>query len=151
MYLIPISAVAHNRHWLLHNEKRTMLVDFDDAKPVLCVFEQSSLQLDSILVTHHHADDSGGVDALRKLTSARVYKPVTKCIAAAFEPLAGKDTVRKLDLRSHGKPTLPSLIEQEILINPFLVMRQAPVAAVVRRFDASGLDDDTEVFAALRQ
>lgn len=54
-------------------------------------------------------------------------------------------------LLSQGQPTLPSSIKQDILINLFLRMRQAPVAPTIRRFDPSDLDDDTEVFAALRQ
>ena len=53
-------------------------------------------------------------------------------------------------LREQGKPTLPSSIGQEVLINPFLRTRQAGIMAAVHDFDAS-TRDDTTVFAALRQ
>ena len=250
MYLIPIPAFADNYLWLLHDGKRALVVDPGDAEPVLHTLAQYDLQLESILVTHHHADHTGGVDALRKATGATVHGPATERIPAPFQPLREGDTVRALNLefqvldvpghtaghiafytpdmdgkpllfcgdtlfsggcgrlfegtpaqmlasldklaalpggtrvcctheytmgnlrfalavepdnaelaayqrrcqrlREQGKPTLPSSIHQEMLINPFLRTRQASVLAAVHRFDAS-TRDDTTVFAALRQ
>jgi hydroxyacylglutathione hydrolase len=250
MYLIPISAFTDNYLWLLHDGKRALVVDPGDAAPVLRALEQSALQLESILVTHHHADHTGGVEALRQATGAAVYGPATESIPAPCHPLREGDTVRSLGLafqvldvpghtaghiafytpdmdgqpllfcgdtlfsggcgrlfegtpaqmlasldklaalpgatrvccaheytlgnlafaravepdntdlaayqaqclrlRAQGKPTLPSSIGQEILVNPFLRTRQSGVKAAVHRFDASTRDDAT-VFAALRQ
>lgn len=53
-------------------------------------------------------------------------------------------------LRADGKPTLPSSIAQELLINPFLRTRQTTVMAAARRFDPA-THDDNSVFAAIRQ
>jgi hydroxyacylglutathione hydrolase len=53
-------------------------------------------------------------------------------------------------LRDEGKPTLPTSLAQELLINPFLRTRQATVKAAARRFDPAARDDNT-VFAAIRQ
>ncbi len=53
-------------------------------------------------------------------------------------------------LRADGKPTLPTSIAQELLINPFLRTRQATVMAAARRFDPA-THDDNSVFAAIRQ
>ena len=72
-------------------------------------------------------------------------------IAAPVEPLPGSSAACTLDRQEREKPTLPHSNGQESLINPFSRIRRVPVAAVVRRFDAPGLDDDTSVFAALRQ
>ncbi|MGH8857970.1 MAG: MBL fold metallo-hydrolase, partial [Polaromonas sp.] len=60
MFLIPIPAFADNYLWLLHDGKRALVVDPGDAGPVQRVLEQHALQLVSILVTHHHADHTGG-------------------------------------------------------------------------------------------
>ena len=250
MYLIPVSAFADNYLWLLHDGKRALVVDPGDAGPVLRALQASRLQLESILVTHHHADHTGGVDALRKATGATVYGPATERIPAPFQPLREGDRVATLgldfqvldvpghtaghiafytpdmdgqpllfcgdtlfsggcgrlfegtpaqmlasldklaalpratrvccaheytlanlnfalavepdnailaayaqhcrQLREQGKPTLPSSIGQEVLINPFLRTRQAGIMAAVHHFDAS-TTDDTTVFAALRQ
>ena len=98
MYLIPVSAFADNYLWLLHDGKRALVVDPGDAEPVLRALQASRLQLESILVTHHHADHTGGVDALRKATGATVYGPATERIPAPFEPLREGDRVATLGL-----------------------------------------------------
>lgn len=55
-------------------------------EPVQRVLEHHALQLDSILVTHHHADYTGGVDALCEEYGARVYGPAMEPIPQPFEP-----------------------------------------------------------------
>lgn len=57
MYLIQIPAFTDNYHGLLHDGKRALVVDPGDAGPVPRVLAQHALQLESILVTHHHAAD----------------------------------------------------------------------------------------------
>lgn len=254
MYLIPIPAFADNYLWLLHDGKRALVVDPGDAEPVLRALEQHALQLESILVTHHHADHTGGVAALRDACGAKVHGPATERIPQPFSPLRDGDTAhalgldfqiidvpghtaghiafyapsceidgtskpllfcgdtlfsggcgrlfegtpaqmlasldklaalpgntvvcctheytlsnlrfalalepentdlvayqaRCLRLREERRPTLPTSIAQELLINPFLRSRQAPIIAAARHFDASAHDDNT-VFAAIRQ
>lgn len=98
MYLIPIPAFADNYLWLLHDGKRALTVDPGDAEPVLRTLAQYGLQLESILVTHHHADHTGGVAALRQATGAKVYGPATERIPEPFTPLRQGDTVRALGL-----------------------------------------------------
>ena len=98
MHLIPIPAFADNYLWLLHDSKRALIVDPGDAEPVLRTLDQYDLQLESILVTHHHADHTGGVDALRQATGAKVYGPATERIPEPFAPLREGDTVRALGL-----------------------------------------------------
>lgn len=250
MYLTPIPAFADNYLWVLHDGKHALVVDPGDAGPVLQMLAQQSLQLASILVTHHHADHTGGVAALRETTGAQVYGPATERIPAPFIPLKEGDAVRTLGLdfqvldvpghtaghiafytpdmdgkpllfcgdtlfsggcgrlfegtpaqmlasldklaalpgatrvccaheytldnlrfartiepgnadlaayqahclalRAEGRPTLPSAIAQELLINPFLRTRQASILAATDRLDAPA-PDDTAVFAILRQ
>ena len=73
--------------------------------------------------------------------------------ALAVEPDNGELIgyhARCVALRDQGKPTLPTSLAQELLINPFLRTRQATVMASARRFDPAAHDDKT-VFAAIRQ
>ncbi|HEX5286334.1 MAG TPA: hydroxyacylglutathione hydrolase [Polaromonas sp.] len=98
MYLIPIPAFADNYLWLLHDGKRALVVDPGDAEPVLRALEQHALQLESILVTHHHADHTGGVDVLRQACGAKVYGPATERIPQPFTPLQGGDMAHALAL-----------------------------------------------------
>ena len=53
-------------------------------------------------------------------------------------------------LRAEHQPTLPSTIEVERRINPFLRAREAGVRAAARQRDANA-QDDVAVFAAIRQ
>lgn len=98
MYLIPIPAFDDNYLWMLHDGKRALVVDPGDAGPVLRALDEHALQLESILVTHHHADHTGGVDALREATGARVWGPATERIPSPYTHLNGGDTAGALGL-----------------------------------------------------
>ncbi len=98
MYLIPIPAFADNYLWLLHDGKRALVVDPGQAEPVFNTLARYDLQLESILVTHHHADHTGGVAALHEATGATVHGPASERIPGPFEPLREGDSVRTLGL-----------------------------------------------------
>ena len=44
----------------VHLHRATLVVDPGDASPVTAWLKANQLQLDGILVTHHHGDHSGG-------------------------------------------------------------------------------------------
>ena len=60
---------------MLHDGQRALAVDPGDAQPVMAFLQRDGLQLEAILVTHHHPDHIGGFDVLREATGARVYGP----------------------------------------------------------------------------
>jgi len=68
--IIPIPAFADNYLWLLHDGQHALVVDPGDAAPVLQILAKLDLKLQTILVTHHHADHTGGVDELRSTLGA---------------------------------------------------------------------------------
>ena len=72
MNLLPLPAFTDNYIWMLHDGRQAMVVDPGDSTPVLQALQQTGVQLQAILVTHHHADHVGGVDALRNATGAAV-------------------------------------------------------------------------------
>ena len=96
--LIPVPAFADNYLWLLHDGQRALVVDPGDAAPVLRVLQNEGLQLESILVTHHHADHTGGVDKLRDATGAAVFGPAQEKIPKPFKPVRDGDVVRAMDI-----------------------------------------------------
>jgi hydroxyacylglutathione hydrolase len=99
MNLIPLPAFQDNYLWLLHDGQRALVVDPGDADPVRTCLADRGLQLDAILVTHHHADHTGGVDALRDETGAKVWGPAHERIPGPFTPLAEGDAIEVLGLR----------------------------------------------------
>ena len=101
MNLIPIPAFDDNYLWLLHDGHQALVVDPGAAEPVLEVLQQHQLQLTAILVTHHHADHVGGVDALRQQTRAVVFGPEAEDIPGPFVGCQGGQTLNVLGQDIH--------------------------------------------------
>ena len=83
---------------MLHDGQNALVVDPGDAQPVLDALQLHGLQLRTILVTHHHMDHIGGVNALRDATGAAVFGPATEVIPEPFVKLRGGDSVQSLGL-----------------------------------------------------
>lgn len=99
MTLVPLPAFADNYIWMLQHGHRAIVVDPGDAQPVFEALERGRLQLGAILVTHHHADHTGGVAALHAATGAQVFGPALERIPEPFTPLAQGDRAEALGLR----------------------------------------------------
>jgi len=98
MKLIPLPAFTDNYIWMLHDGSHAVVVDPGDAQPVLDALRAQGLTLSAILVTHHHADHTGGVDALRDATGASVYGPARERIPEPLTRLSHGDTCTVLGL-----------------------------------------------------
>jgi hydroxyacylglutathione hydrolase len=96
MNLLPIPAFADNYIWMLHDGKQALVVDPGQAEPVLQVLAQLGLKLQGILVTHHHADHVGGLDALRAATGAPVWGPAYETLPEPVTRVQGGDAVELL-------------------------------------------------------
>lgn len=73
--IIPIPAFQDNYIWLITNGSHAAVVDPGDATPVITYIQEHQLTLDTILITHHHADHIGGVHELLRHYPAKVYAP----------------------------------------------------------------------------
>ena len=96
MNLLPIPAFADNYIWMLHDGKQALVVDPGQAEPVLHALAQHGLKLQGILVTHHHADHVGGLDALRAATGAPVWGPAYETLPEPVTRVQGGDAVELL-------------------------------------------------------
>jgi hydroxyacylglutathione hydrolase len=99
MNLAALPAFSDNYIWMLHDGVNAVVVDPGDAAPVHAALDQWGLALAAILVTHHHADHVGGVDALRGRLQGPVYGPAHEKIPAPYVPLAEGQQVDVLGLR----------------------------------------------------
>lgn len=77
----PVPILKDNYAWLLKDSETgaTAIVDPADAKPIIAAIEAQGGRLDMILLTHHHADHTAGVDEVR----ARFKCPVVGAAADA--------------------------------------------------------------------
>lgn len=76
MKLIPLPAFTDNYIWLLHDDHHALVVDPGDSAVVFTwLAENPAIKLDTILVTHHHADHTSGLIELTEKTQAQVHGP----------------------------------------------------------------------------
>lgn len=99
MNLVALPAFADNYIWMLHDGRSAVVVDPGDPAPVLAALDTMRLQLAGILVTHHHADHTGGVDALRGRLRGTVHAPAAELTPEPHTPVAGGDIVEVLGRR----------------------------------------------------
>jgi hydroxyacylglutathione hydrolase len=99
MNLIALPAFDDNYIWMLHDGTHAVVVDPGEAAPVIAALDAHHLTLAAILVTHHHADHVGGVDALRSRLQGNVYGPRRERIPQPCLALDDGDKVEVLGLR----------------------------------------------------
>lgn len=83
---------------MLHDSQRCLVVDPGDAQVVQDALSTMSLTLDTILVTHHHSDHTGGVAALREATGCKVFGPQRETMPEPIRRLSGGDAIEAMGL-----------------------------------------------------
>lgn len=96
--LTPLPAFDDNYLWLLDDGHAAWVVDPGDEAPVRAHLQARGLSLAGILLTHHHADHTGGVAALRDATGARVWGPAYEALPEPVQRVDDGDTVDVLGL-----------------------------------------------------
>jgi hydroxyacylglutathione hydrolase len=96
----PIAAYTDNYIWLLFDpsSRQAFVVDPGDARPVLDTLQALQLELAGILITHHHFDHVGGVQALCAKYQPVVYGPHNPLIEGITRRLGAGDRVKVLGM-----------------------------------------------------
>jgi hydroxyacylglutathione hydrolase len=97
----PVRAFSDNYLWLIRApaaSRAAIVVDPGDDRAVEAALGQQGLALRAILVTHHHADHVGGVQALAARHGAEVFGPARERMPCGYRPLDDGDIVSLADL-----------------------------------------------------
>ena len=94
MDLVALPAFADNYIWMLHDGREALVVDPGDAAPVRQALEARGLTLTGILVTHHHADHVGGLQALLPLLNGPVWGPAGEAMPVDVTPCSGGQSLQ---------------------------------------------------------
>ena len=87
-----------NYIWLVREGRNAIVVDPGDAAPVLAYLEREGVALTGIVITHHHGDHVGGIQALTARYSVPVYGPARESIPGRTHPVAEGDAVAAPDV-----------------------------------------------------
>lgn len=87
MKLVALPAFTDNYVWLMHDGCDALVVDPGDAAPVHSALREQGLHLRTILVTHHHADHTAGVQSLIDAHGPKVYGPARETLPHSFIPV----------------------------------------------------------------
>ncbi len=98
--IVAIPAFKDNYIWAVHSlhKPAIVVVDPGDASPVLAYLQAKKLDLDAILITHHHFDHSGGIPILKDhFPEVKVYGPANEIITGVTHLLKEGDTISLAD------------------------------------------------------
>jgi hydroxyacylglutathione hydrolase len=88
-----IPAFSDNYIWALHDQGHCILVDPGEASGPLAFLARNALELDGILLTHHHPDHIGGVERLLAQHPVPVWGPKDPRMPAATRARGEGDRV----------------------------------------------------------
>lgn len=120
-----VNAFRDNYIWLIQaeNSRKVLIVDPGDAEPVFTALKKKELEPAAILITHHHADHIGGVDALLEQYQLPVFGPAGEKIPAVTHPLQATEDLkidsdfplfRVLDTPGHTQGHICYLVENKL-------------------------------------
>lgn len=99
--IVTIPCLSDNYAYLIRDGATTSLVDAPEAAPIIAALDARGWALDQILITHHHHDHVGAVDALRAKYGCTVLGPAAEAdkMPALDRPLREGDSGDAGDLR----------------------------------------------------
>ncbi len=100
--IIGLPAFTDNYIWIIIDSKSAIVVDPGDGQLVADYLNSNNLALDSILITHHHADHTGGIKLLQNIFNATVYLPENSKVQVegVFKTVKDLDNIEVLGLNA---------------------------------------------------
>lgn len=98
--ITAVSALRDNYIWLIHGRedpRRIAIVDPGETGPVDRAIAEHNLVPSAVIVTHHHADHTGGAASLARRFSIPVFGPAREAQAVVTHPLRDGETLSMPD------------------------------------------------------
>ena len=96
--ILPIPAFSDNYIWMIQHGQSAVVVDPGQAEPVTDALRAAGLSLVAILLTHHHNDHVGGVEALVDQWGCKVWGPASERLPVCDVRLKQGDRVDLPDM-----------------------------------------------------
>ncbi len=98
LQIIPVPAFKDNYIWLIHNRTKALAVDPGDAAALMSALKSHKLELEAVLVTHHHQDHIGGIHALiDHFPNLKVFAPKLEHYDFSHHPVCEPDILKCTD------------------------------------------------------
>ena len=71
----PIKALSDNYIWLVTTIEGSIVIDPGESKQIIDLIKSNEIDLEGILITHHHYDHTNGIEEILKYKKTEVYGP----------------------------------------------------------------------------
>ncbi len=71
----PIKALSDNYIWLVTTNEGSIVIDPGEPKQIIDLVKSNEIDLEGILITHHHYDHTNGIEEILKYKKVEVYGP----------------------------------------------------------------------------
>ena len=71
----PIKALSDNYIWLVTTNEGSIVIDPGESKQIIDLIKSNKIDLEGILITHHHYDHTNGIEEILKYKKVEVYGP----------------------------------------------------------------------------
>ena len=96
--ITTIQAFSDNYVYLWHNDSgHGVVIDPGQAEPVIAAVTEMGLELDAVLLTHHHHDHIGGVAPLKQRYGCRVIGPDAQRIPTQDQEVSNGEVLNLLN------------------------------------------------------
>ncbi len=96
--ILPVPAFSDNYIWMIRHGQSAVVIDPGQSEPVEQALQSQGLSLAAILLTHHHNDHVGGVQALVNRWQCKVWGPASERLPLCDVRLTEGDRVELPEL-----------------------------------------------------
>ncbi|WP_019601813.1 hydroxyacylglutathione hydrolase [Teredinibacter turnerae] len=87
----PVATLHDNYVWIIEHQNNALVIDPDEAAPVIAVLKERGLSATAILLTHRHWDHVDGIPELQEHFPCPIYGPESSAMPQVTQTLTEGD------------------------------------------------------------